>query len=161
MPNIDALIERLENAATGVGDIPTPNQWRDCQDAAAALREQREEIARRFAIQGEMLQARAQRDAMAAALAQIHRYLLPDAVLLPDGRRFEFSNPDVERQMLRGLCEAIRDIPKSVSEHRGTERLLLEQAVKLLREIDRHGVLSMATQRGAGEFVRMYDALSV
>lgn len=44
-------------------------------------------------------------------LSRIHGFLLPNGVQLPDGRRFEFSNPDVERDMLRGLTAAIRAVP--------------------------------------------------
>jgi|GEM_PF-6641407 len=44
-------------------------------------------------------------------LSRIHGFLLPNVVQLPDGRRFEFSNPEVERDMLRGLTAAIRAVP--------------------------------------------------
>jgi hypothetical protein len=44
-------------------------------------------------------------------LTRIHGFLLPNGVQLPDGRRFEFSNHDLERDMLRGLTAAIRAVP--------------------------------------------------
>ena len=42
----------------------------------------------------------------------------PDKVELPDGRVFEFSNPDIEREMLTALCVHIREIPSVLEKAR-------------------------------------------
>ncbi|WP_186169612.1 DUF551 domain-containing protein [Burkholderia gladioli] len=48
-------------------------------------------------------------------LTRIHGFLLPDAVRLPDGRVFEFSNPEIEHEMMRGLRDAIRAVPDEIA----------------------------------------------
>jgi hypothetical protein len=45
-------------------------------------------------------------------LTEIHGFLTAEDIKLPDGRTFEFSNPEIEHEMLRGLSDAIRSIPK-------------------------------------------------
>jgi len=75
------------------------------------------------------------------------------------GRGFSLPNDLREAaRYLRAMKE--NEIARNVT-HEAEVSALREQlaaAVKLLREIDKHGVLSMATQRGAGEFVRAIDA---
>lgn len=54
---------------------------------------------------------RAQREFCVKILTHIHMLLPPEDVLLPDGRRFEFKNPDIEHKILKGLAAAIRAVP--------------------------------------------------
>lgn len=80
-------------------------------DAADAIdRLQHENKVRRE----EMRIERARNEWLIATLSHIHNLLLPEGVVLPDGRRFEFSNPEIEREMLRGLAKAIRAIPEEI-----------------------------------------------
>lgn len=58
---------------------------------------------------------RARLDRCVSILSRIHSFLLPDEVRLPDGRVFEFSNEAIEREMLRGLCKAIRAVPDELA----------------------------------------------
>lgn len=53
---------------------------------------------------------RAERDVLAAKLGTICAFLYPDKVKLPDGRVFTFENVAAEREMLRGLSDAIRAV---------------------------------------------------
>jgi hypothetical protein len=48
-------------------------------------------------------------------VSRIHSFLTPDDVRLPDGRVMRFSNPDIESEMLRGLCAAIRAVPDELN----------------------------------------------
>ena len=51
---------------------------------------------------------------MLAKLVRIHSFMGAEDVHLPDGRTFRFDNPEIERDMLRGLSAAIRDIPSDL-----------------------------------------------
>jgi hypothetical protein len=48
-------------------------------------------------------------------LSRIHSFMTPEDVRLPDGRVMRFSNAEVEREMLRGLCAAIRAVPDELA----------------------------------------------
>ncbi|WP_186194433.1 hypothetical protein [Burkholderia gladioli] len=48
-------------------------------------------------------------------LTRIHGFLLPNDVRLPDGRIFEFNNPEAEHEMLRGLRDAILAAPDEIA----------------------------------------------
>lgn len=48
-------------------------------------------------------------------LTAIHAVMKPDRIELPDGRKFEFNNPAIEREMLSALCKRIRAIPDEVA----------------------------------------------
>ncbi|WP_186276539.1 hypothetical protein [Burkholderia gladioli] len=61
------------------------------------------------------LAAEARCDHVIKILTRIHGFLLPNDVRLPDGRVFEFNNPKVEHEMLRGLRDAIRAVPDEIA----------------------------------------------
>ncbi|WP_186156783.1 hypothetical protein [Burkholderia gladioli] len=61
------------------------------------------------------LAAEARCDYVIKILTRIHGFLLPNDVRLPDGRVFEFNNPKVEHEMLRGLRDAIRTLPDEIA----------------------------------------------
>jgi Lar family restriction alleviation protein len=76
-----------------------------------------------------------------AILSRIRSFLTPEDVRLPDGRVMRFNNPEIEREMLRGLCAAIRAIPgdlatgPAMSEADQRMRPLLKECSDLLRVI--------------------------
>lgn len=59
---------------------------------------------------------RKRHDRLVEVLTSIHGVMKPEAIELPDGRRYEFNNPEVEREMLTALCERIRAIPKELAQ---------------------------------------------
>ncbi|KAF1064906.1 hypothetical protein [Burkholderia gladioli] len=61
------------------------------------------------------LAAEARLDHVIKILTRIHSFLLPNDVHLPDGRTFEFNNPKIEHEMLRGLRDAIRAVPDEIA----------------------------------------------
>ncbi|KGC15247.1 hypothetical protein DM48_350 [Burkholderia gladioli] len=61
------------------------------------------------------LAAEARCDHVIKILTRIHGSLLPNEMRLPDGRVFEFNNPKVEHEMLRGLRDAIRAVPDEIA----------------------------------------------
>jgi hypothetical protein len=61
----------------------------------------------------------AQVECLMSALTRIHSFLSPEDVRTPDGTVYRFDNPAIEREMLRGLSEAIRSVPDTLAKAAG------------------------------------------
>jgi hypothetical protein len=61
----------------------------------------------------------AQVECLMSALTRIHSFLSPEDVRTPDGTVYRFDNPAIEREMLRGLSEAIRAVPDTLAKAPG------------------------------------------
>ena len=83
----------------------------------AELERQNVALLQRCEIYGfELARAGSRVDHLAKILTRIHSFVLPDDVKLPDGRVMRFGHPEVEREMLRGLSDAIKAVPAALAE---------------------------------------------
>jgi len=61
---------------------------------------------------------RKRHDRLVEVLTSIHGVMKPEAIELPDGRRYEFNNPAIEGEMFTALCDRIRAIPAEIAARR-------------------------------------------
>lgn len=111
-------LQRIEVLAANLVYEPSAIGADDLKDEVNALTAEVRRLQRHNQVRfAEIEGLRANYDSAIQRLVTISRFLLPNAVKLPDGRVMEFSNPDIEREMLRGLTKAIREVmrPESVS----------------------------------------------
>lgn len=71
-------------------------------------------IARAEIVVAEYARYRLTTERLLNTLTEIHGFLLPENLKTPDGHELEFRNAVTEHEMLRGLSDAIRSIPKRV-----------------------------------------------